>query len=34
VDINFEKDPIMLRVKRWLRSEDFRAISEVVKKHG
>ncbi len=34
LDIDLEKEPITMRVKQWLRFEDFRAVSEVVKKHG
>jgi len=34
LDINFEGDPITLRPKWWLRTEDFRAIVEVFRRHG
>lgn len=34
LDIDLDSKPITLRPKRWLRFEDFRAIGDVVKKHG
>ena len=33
-DVDLRGDPAILRPKHWLRPEDFRAIGELVKRHG
>ena len=34
LEVDSKTDVITLRPKGWLRSEDFRAISETIRKHG
>jgi len=34
LDINLESDPVTLRPRQWLRTEDFRSIVETVRRHG
>jgi hypothetical protein len=34
LEIRLDKKPITIKPKHWLNTEDFKKISEIVKKHG